>query len=171
MAEINISKWKKFRVGDYFKGFRGTSRKMQTLEKGNTPIIAAARYNQGVAGYYNVPAEYENALTISCNGVGCGSTFYHDYPFAITGDAIVLESIQDIPNGAMPFLAAVFDKFFCEKYSYTDKCSAEKAEAELIDLPSTVNETPDWQYMENYMNDIMKHSEQSLESLRSILNV
>ena len=163
---IDISAWKEFRVGNYFHGIRGTSRKMQELDDGLTPIIAAARYNQGIAGYYNVPSEYENAITISCNGVGCGSTYYHDYPFAITGDAIVLENIGKVPQGALHFIASVYDAYFSRKYSYADKCSADKAEAELIALPATSDGQPDWDYMESYMKAVMEESEKALSNLK-----
>ncbi|WP_277294006.1 restriction endonuclease subunit S [Streptococcus hyointestinalis] len=166
MAKIDTSGWKEFRVGDYFHGIRGTSRKMQGLDEGETPVIAAARYNQGIAGYYDVPSEYENAITISCNGVGCGSTYYHDYPFAITGDAIVLENIGNVPIGALHFIASVYDAYFSRKYSYTDKCSADKAEAECILLPATSDGSPDWDYMESYMKAVMKESEASFESMK-----
>ena len=167
---IDISKWKEFRVGDFFHGIRGTSRKMQTLDSGNTPIIAAARYNQGIAGFYDVPAEFENAITISCNGVGCGSTFYHDYPFAITGVAIVLENIGNVPQGALFFIASVYDAFFTRKYSYADKCSASKAEAEKVKLPATSDGQPDWAYMESYMKKIMEKAQKSLEDFKKIEN-
>lgn len=163
---IDTSSWKEFRVGDLFHGVRGTSCKMQELNEGETPVIAAARYNQGIAGYYDVPLEYENAITISCNGVGCGSTYYHDYPFAITGDAIVFENIGNVPIGALHFIASVYDVYFSRKYSYTDKCSADKAEAECILLPATSEGQPDWDYMESYMKAVMEESEKSLENLR-----
>lgn len=164
---IDTSKWKEFRVGEYFHGIRGKSRKMQSLDEGDTPIIAAARYNQGIAGYYDVPADYENAITISCNGVGCGSTYYHEYPFAITGDAIVLDNIGNVPQGALMFIAAVYDAFFRRKYSYGDKCSADKAEAEMVKLPATPDGLPDWDYMESYMKSVMEESEANIENLRS----
>lgn len=163
---IDISNWKEFRVGDYFHGIRGTSRKLQVLNNGDTPVIAAARYRQGIAGYYDIPSEYENAITISCNGVGCGSTYYHDYPFAITGDAIVLENRGNVPQGALHFLAAVFDAHFSRIYSYGNKCSADKAEEETVKLPARVDGRPDWDYMESYMKAVMEESEKSLENLK-----
>lgn len=165
---IDTSSWKEFRVGDFFHGVRGTSRKMQELNEGKTPVIAAARYNQGIAGYYDVPSEYENAITISCNGVGCGSTYYHDYPFAITGDAIVLENIGNVPIGALHFIASVYDVYFSRKYSYADKCSADKAEAECILLPATSDGQPDWDYMESYMKAVMEESEKKIENLKKV---
>lgn len=164
---IDVSEWGAFRVGDYFQGIRGISRKMQELNKGQTPIIAAARYNQGIPGFYDVPSEYENAITISCNGVGCSSTYYHDYPFAITGDAIVLENIGNVPISALHFIVSVHDAYFTRKYSYTDKCSANKAEAEMVALPATSDGQPDWQYMEDYMKSIMDQSEKVIKCLNT----
>lgn len=167
MSKIDTSGWEEFRVGDLFTAVRGKSRKMQTLDNGNVPVIAAARSNQGIAGYYDVPVEYENHITISCNGVGCGSTFYHDYPFAITGDAIVLLEKQDMSAKVKEFITAIYDAYFNQYYSYGEKCSADKAEAECILLPSTPSGFPDWNYMENYMKKVFRESESRLENLRA----
>ena len=167
MNKIDITKWKKFRVGDFFIATRGTTIKMQSLDNGSIPIIAAARYNCGIAGFYNIKPQYRNSITISCNGVGCGSTYYHDYEFAITGDAIVLQDKISIPNGAKVFIATVYDKYFNSKYSYTDKCSAAKVEAEMIALP-TKSDKPDWEYMESYMKNIMQESERDIKNLQNI---
>lgn len=169
MAKLEIKNWKSYKVGDLFSATRGISFKMQGLDYGEIPVIAAARYNHGVAGYYKVKPMYKNAITISCNGVGCGSTYYHDYEFAMTGDAIVLLDKINIPDGAKPFIAAVYDKYFNSKYSYGDKCSADRAEAEIIRLPSK-NNNPDWEYMESYMRNIIQESEQNIENLRNINN-
>lgn len=160
MSKIDTSKWKEYKVGDFFKVIRGTSRKMQTLEEGNVPIIAAARYNQGIAGFYNVSEEYENAITISCNGVGCGSAFYHDYPFAITGDAAVLVNKGKVPLQSIQYLATVLDTHFSNKYSYTDKCSPQIIEEETILLPSKEEYEPNWDYMESFMKKIMEEMEE-----------
>lgn len=167
MAKLEIKNWKGYKVGDLFSATRGISFKMQGLDYGEIPVIAAARYNHGVAGYYKVKPMYKNAITISCNGVGCGSTYYHDYEFAMTGDAIVLLDKINIPDGAKPFIASVYDKYFNSKYSYGDKCSADRAEAEIIRLPSK-NNNPDWEYMESYMRNIIQESEQKIENLRNI---
>lgn len=169
MAKLEIKNWKSYKVGDLFSATRGISFKMQGLDYGEIPVIAAARYNHGVAGYYKVKPMYKNAITISCNGVGCGSTYYHDYEFAMTGDAIVLLDKINIPDGAKPFIASVYDKYFNSKYSYGDKCSADRAEAEIIRLPSK-NNNPDWEYMESYMRNIIQESEQNIENLRNINN-
>lgn len=168
MAKIEMSTWKEFRVGDLFTATRGRSRYMQVLGEGNVPVIAAGRSNQGIAGYYDVTVEYENAITISCNGVGCGSTYYHDYPFAITGDAIVLQDVNPLSANVKRFISTVYDSYFTARYSYAEKCSPDKAMSELIKLPATLTGEPDWDYMDNYMSNMTKTTETVFENLMQI---
>lgn len=165
---MNIDNWKEFKVGELFDATRGKSRRMQILEDGDIPLIAAARNNRGIAGTYNIDAEYENAITVSCNGVGCGSTFYHNYPFSITGDAIVLEEKQDMSDYIKQFIASIIDASFTNKYSYEEKCSADKAKNETILLPATPSGDPDWVYMEAYMKEMEEKAKERLDRLEEI---
>lgn len=153
MSKIDTSHWQEFCIGSYFTAERGSVKKLQNLEKGYTPVIAAARSRQGVAGFYSVPSPYCDKLTISCNGVGCGSTFYHDYPFNVNGDAIVLKEKVKMTKEVKMFLACVLDGYFSRKYSYEEKCSPEKALKEVIKLPFK-DGVPDWHYMEMYMRGV-----------------
>lgn len=153
MSKIDTINWSEFCIGDYFTAERGSVKKLQTLEKGSTPVIAAARSRQGVAGFYSVAAPYCDKITISCNGVGCGSTFYHDYPFNINGDALVLIEKIKMSREVKMYLASVFDGYFSRKYSYEEKCSPEKALKEVIKLPFK-DGSPDWHYMEMYMRGV-----------------
>lgn len=163
--KIDVSGWGEFQVGELFDATRGKSRRMQILEDGDIPLIAAARNNRGIAGTYNIDAEYENSITVSCNGVGCGSTFYHSYPFSITGDAIVLEEKQDMSDYIKQFIASIIDASFTNKYSYEEKCSADKAKNETILLPVTSAGDPDWAYMEQYMREMEEKAKSRIEKL------
>lgn len=171
MRVIDTRHWKPYRLGTYFEPSRGTVKKLQSLNKGNTPVVAAARSKQGVAGFYDVPALYCNKITVSCNGVGCGSTFFHDYPFNINGDATVLEEKIAIPPKAMLFLACVLDKIFSVKYSYEEKCSPDKLREETINLPSTPDGEPDWYYMEMYMRGVEAIVKNKLDLLSEFRNM
>lgn len=162
---IDVSGWGEFKVGELFDATRGKSRRMQILEDGDIPLIAAARNNRGIAGTYNTDAEYENSITVSCNGVGCGSAFYHNYPFSITGDAIVLEEKKDMSDYIKQFIASIIDASFTNKYSYEEKCSADKAKNETILLPVTSAGDPDWAYMEQYMREMEEKVRERLEKL------
>lgn len=169
MKKIDTKQWQDFRVGDLFSIERGKVKKLQILKEGNIPVIAAARSNQGVAGYYDVDAPYNNQITISCNGVGCGSTFYHNYPFNVNGDAVVLKEKQKIPERARYFISCMLDGVFTRKYSYAEKCSPEKATEEIIKLPIIAKDLPDWEYMENYMLNIEQRVKSSIVLINSIL--
>lgn len=152
--KIDTQKWGGYRIGDLFDIERGKVKGLQQKETGIVPVIAAARQNQGIAGFYNVEPLFENKITISCNGAGCGSTFYHPYKFNINGDAIVLSEKMEISDSVKQFIACILDATFIKKYSYEEKCSADKAKNEVIKLPTTVDGRPDWDYMEKYTKDI-----------------
>lgn len=164
-CEIDVKQWKEFKVGELFELHRGTSRIMRELEDGDIPLIASARFNSGIAGYYNVPAEYDNAITVSLNGAGCGSTIYHAGTFAITGDAMVLIPKQDITPFAKMYVSTIYDSYFTTNYSYADKCSPEKASQDCIKLPATSDGQPDWEYMDKYMSQIMDEEREYAEKL------
>ena len=152
---IDTSAWKAFKVGDLFDIVRGTSRIMRDLRSGSTPLIAAARAEQGVAGYFDIKSEYADAITVSCNGAGCGSTFFHKGEFAITGDASVLLAKGNVSELALLFIASVFDSRFTSIYSYAEKCGPAVLLNSDVMLPATSDGAPDWAYMEQYMKDVM----------------
>ena len=168
MSEMDVSAWKSFRVGDLFDVIRGKSRVMRNLMDGDTSLIAAARANQGVAGTYDLDAEYHDSITVSCNGAGCGSAYYHDGEFAITGDAVVCVTKEDVSKFVKMFITAVFDKCFSKKFSYAEKCGPAVLSDEFVKLPATPVGTPDWDYMENYMRQVMEKEEAFASQLESL---
>lgn len=163
--KIDTSKWGDFRVGDLFDAERGKVKNLQALELGDTPVITAARANQGVAGNYNIPHIFENRVTVSCNGA-CGSTFYHPYKFNINSDAIVLTELNPMADRIKQFIACILDSFLTRKYSYEEKCSVDKVKAEIIKLPIDSQGNPDWQYMEDYMRKIEEKAKTCIKLLK-----
>lgn len=167
MGKIDTSGWKKFRVGELFAAERGKVKNIQPLCPGETPIIAAGAYNQGIAGMYEIDSAYENRITISCNGAGCGSTFYHPYKFNVNGDAITLIEKNSMSDKAKSFIACILNGAFTRKYSYEEKCSPQKALDEIVRLPTTHNGDPDWAYMESYMASLETKVAESLTLLQA----
>lgn len=165
---VDVKNWKRFRLGDFFEIERGTSRVMRDLLEGDVPIIAAARAEQGVAGFYDVQAEYSDEITVSCNGVGCGSVFYHRGSFAITGDSAVMKSRFVFSENTKLFIAAVCDSLFSVKYSYAEKCNPIGLSDELIFLPAMSDGAPDWAYMDAHMSEIMQKEEAYASHLASL---
>ena len=171
MGKIDTAQWGAFTVGTLFEAVRGKVNGLQTQDEGNIPVIAAARTKQGVAGYYNVSAPFSNKITVSCNGVGCGSTFYHPYSFNINGDAIVLTELQPMTYKIKQFIACMLDGVLMRKYSYEEKCSPDKVKTEIIKLPVGAEGNPDWQYMEDYMRNLETTVSDSLTKLLSVKEV
>ena len=167
MGKIDTSGWKEFRVGELFAAERGKVKNIQPLCPGETPIIAAGAYNQGIAGMYEIDSAYENRITISCNGAGCGSTFYHPYKFNVNGDAITLIEKSSMSDKAKSFIACILNGAFTRKYSYEEKCSPQKALDEIVRLPSAPDGAPDWAYMESYMANLEAKVAESLTLLQA----
>ncbi len=170
MSKVDTKEWKEFKVWELFDAKRGKSLQLQKIKEWNIPIIAAAGYNQWIAWYYEIQAEYENKITVSCNWVWCGSTFYHDYPFTINWDAIVLLEKIEISDYSKKFITSVLHKLLSNKYSYEEKCSWDKAKEEYIKLPIDSEWNPDRVYMESYMKNIEEKCKQSLEELQWVRN-
>lgn len=167
MGKIDTSGWKEFRVGELFAAERGKVKNIQPLCPGETPIIAAGAYNQGIAGMYEIDSAYENRITISCNGAGCGNTFYHPYKFNVNGDAITLIEKSSMSDKAKSFIACILNGAFTRKYSYEEKCSPQKALDEIVRLPATPDGAPDWAYMESYMANLETKVAESLTMLQA----
>lgn len=170
MGKIDTSGWKEFLVGELFAAERGKVKNIQPLCPGETPIIAAGAYNQGIAGMYEIDSAYENRITISCNGAGCGSTFYHPYKFNVNGDAITLSEKSSMSDKAKSFIACILNGAFTRKYSYEEKCSPQKALDEIVRLPATPDGAPDWAYMESYMANLETKVAKSLTLLHAAKN-
>ena len=165
--KVDTREWGEFRVGELFDAERGKVKNIQPLTPGATPIIAAGAYNQGSAGMYEIDSAYKNRITVSCNGAGCGSTFYHPYEFNVNGDAITLIEKKCMPDRAKQFVACILNATFTRKFSYEEKCSPQKALAEVMRLPIDKTGQPDWAYMEEYMRKVERKTEGMLNQFVS----
>lgn len=165
--KVDTREWGEFRVGELFDAERGKVKNIQPLTPGATPIIAAGAYNQGIAGMYAIDSAYKNRITVSCNGAGCGSTFYHPYEFNVNGDAITLIEKKCMPDRAKQFVACILNATFTRKFSYEEKCSPQKALAEVMRLPIDKTGQPDWAYMEEYMRKVERKTEGMLNQFVS----
>lgn len=169
MRKIDISKWKEFAVCELFSDLqRGSMPIFRNLDKGNTPVIAASMFNQGITGYYNVEAVFQNRITVSLNGVGSGYFAYHNYSFAANSDCGILIERVSLNMWTAMFLCAVLNKIGAN-YGYEEKVTKSKLLAEKIKLPSTSEGTPDWQYMENYIRQIEKLQRRNLQLINGLL--
>ena len=168
MRKIDITKWKAFYIYELFSDLqRGSMPIFRNLERGTTPVIAASMFNQGITGYYDVKPVFQNRITVSLNGVGSGYFAFHNYGFAANSDCGVLIEKHPLNMWTALFLCAVLNKIGAN-YGYEEKVTKSKLFAEIIKLPATSDDLPDWQYMENYMYQLEQQKRQCLQLINNL---
>lgn len=85
----------------------------------------------------------------------------------MNGDAITLIEKKYMPDRAKQFVACILNATFTRKFSYEEKCSPQKALAEVMRLPIDKTGQPDWAYMEEYMRKVERKTEGMLNQFVS----
>lgn len=149
-VELNVKKWKEFKVEDLFIVERGKINNITGLAKGDCPIVSAYGENQGIAFFADEEPRYSNCLTASMNGSKTGYVTYHGYGFNANADCGVLipKFNMDIYTGL--FIATVM-KQFSYKYIYGRKLTKTRLNSEIIKLPVNRIGKIDLEYMRRYM--------------------
>ena len=161
MTQIDTSKWGKFRVGDLFETFHGERLKKSDRIEGSTPFVTAGSENQGVADYIVAEKKYSNAITIDM----FGNCFYHDGTL-FGDDNIYFLISNNISKYSKLFITTIINSTLKEKYSFSHQFRQKDLDTLAINLPSTPDNFPDWQYMEDYMKEITKLAAKRVEKLK-----
>ena len=97
-----------------------------------------------------------------------GNAYYQEENFFVTAhghvNVLLPKHILDVYTGT--FLASTIRAMFFDKYGFNEMCTLKVLKAESIKLPITSTGEPDWQYMEDYMKQIMDKSEQTISKLQ-----
>ena len=170
---IDIKNWKRFRIGDLFnihptKAYKLTNAKL--LDGGSNPVVANSAYNNGIGGYSTQkPTEKGNMVTFS-DTVDANTIFYQSKDFIGYPHVQGLYPTQYVNNWnkyTYQFFISVFRKIAITKgFDYGNKFRRDIASNLIVKLPITMDEHPDWVYMESYMKKIMEESEKSLKNLK-----
>ena len=157
MNKINIDNWKEYRIGDIFEISRPIARSSQNYEDGDIPYVASGSFNNGVQGYYCKKSENDidigNCITVSPVD---GYAFYQKDDFLGRGGAgssiiILRNSNLNINNGR--FICTVIRRA-CNKWNYSNMGNKDTLADTIIKLP-TMNNEPDWNYMSDFMENII----------------
>ena len=143
-------------MSDLFKINSSNDPLVSELDLGSTPHIASTKSNNGVIQYVNLPpTNPKNVLTVNRGG-SVGGAFYQKQPFLATPvDVRILIPKFEINQYIGMFLSTILRK---EKYrfNYTRKMGTARLEKSQIKLPATPKGKPDWQFMENCVESVMK---------------
>lgn len=169
-TKINVSNWGDFIVGELFDVKRPSARSQSDYGTGDVPFVASGNYNNGIIKYCE-PKKDEvldegNCITVSPLD---GSSFYQRDAFlgrGGAGSAIILLYNNNLNLFRGLFISSAIRNQLT-KYSYNNQLSSSIIIKEKIKLPITPKGTPDWEYMENYMQQVEERVQNILYCMKN----
>lgn len=154
MRNLDELRWGQFHIGDIFSVERPSARSKDDYEEGDVPFVASGAINNGVMKCCK-PKDNEK-LDKPCITVSPvdGSAFYQAYDFLGRGGAgssvlLLRSDHNELLSGQ--FVSRMISQT-CSKYTYGHMGNKESIKREIIQLPATDDDLPDYRYMTNYTN-------------------
>ncbi|MCL2086296.1 MAG: restriction endonuclease subunit S [Oscillospiraceae bacterium] len=144
--------WGEFRIGDLFDNIQQGSRlkKLDQID-GDLPFIMAGTTNTGLVKYVgntDVRSFSENSITIDI----FGNVFYRNYKYAAGDDTGVYRCEKEpLSREVMLYYCTTLELALLGKFSFGKKLRSSQSHDMLVTLPTTLNNTPDFAYMERYI--------------------
>lgn len=169
---LEEKKWGEFLIGNLFYISRPAARSKDDYSSGDVPFVASGAINNGVikccVSHEDEELDKGNCITVSPVD---GSTFYQPMNFLGRGGAgssiLLLKSKSDELNLLTGQFMAKMIQHTCSKYTYGRMGNKDTIKRERIMLPITSKGEPDYDYMEQYSQNMMlKKYNQYLSFLR-----
>ena len=176
---IDVNDWGKFRIDDLFdkltlKCLKSDFNKSidcseEYTKEFSLPLTNAKHFNNGIQ-FYGRPEDWESAemtIDIVSNGaIATGDVYAQPQRTGVLWDSYLIKCKYDIKSElVLQYMACVIQRCIKQFFGWDDKCTWDKVKYQFIKLPITSTGEPDWQYMENYMRDIMTKSENAINNL------
>lgn len=174
--ELNDREWCVFLIGDLFSVKRPPARNKDNYEVGDIPFVASGSVNNGVMKCCK-PLEDEKLDEAGCITVSPvdGSAFYQPYPFLGRGGAgssILMLYADNMNLYSGQFIAKMISNTCACKYTYGHMGNKDGIKRERIMLPIDENNNPDYQFMEDYVKELMaRKREQYLDYCKEQLKI
>lgn len=152
-GKMKAYKWKEFFIEDVGTIMAGKDIYDRERLEGGTPYVTATALQNGIGYFVGNTNETlsEGHISVNRNG-SVGYAFYHPYKALFGNDT----------RRVIPYCNNKWARFFLtrsitqqkDKYGYGLKLGTERLKKQLIMLPVTPKDEPDYEYMENYMREI-----------------
>jgi len=125
-----------FEIKALFTVQSGDFHSLDELDVGDVPLISCGDLNNGLIGYFDVPAanQYSHAITVAYNGSWPLTTKFHPYSFGAKDDVAVLTPIEPMSDAMLLYVGAMLNRMVW-RYSYGRKCFKAKLQNVEIRLP------------------------------------
>lgn len=166
---IEIQHWGSFRLGDLFDIVKGSRLTKADMREGNIRYIGASSFNNGITAYIGNDEQLHpaNTLTVCYNGSDIGRTFYQTEPYWATDDVNVMYPKFEMNEDIALFFAPII-KYVGGLHEYDDKWKLDDMKKDVIKLPIKVNGTPDFAYMESYIQKTRTIAMERISILQSL---
>ena len=129
--KLNIIKWDKIKISDYFEIVDIKPLKVSECENGEYPLISSSKVNNGICNFINTYSIEGDFISVAISG-SVGYSFYQSNKFSITSDIILLKPLKEIDYSLM---AILLTEHLHSKYSYTNELTNQKLMNEIINVP------------------------------------
>lgn len=166
---IDVSGWGEFDITELFDmSLPKGDLQVKKVEDGDIPLITPSNFNNGmiqrISEHSKSTLYDKGSLTVDM----FGNAYYQEEDFFVTAhghvNVLIPKMVLNVYTGT--FLASTIRTMFFDKYGFNEMCTQKVLKAESIWLPVTSTGKPDWQYMEDYMKNIMDKSEQIISDLQ-----
>lgn len=160
--KLEKSIWKSFKLTDIFVIEKGERLTEANRISGETPLITASSYNNGIAcfidknSFKNKKSLFHKKITIDM----FGNVFYHNYHYFSDDNIHTLifnEELKiDFNDYICIFLVAILKKI-SSKYGFGRQVRLHRLNKEIISLPADSKGHPDWEFMSKYIYNQSKN--------------
>lgn len=153
IPSIDPTSWQPFELQQLFDIRKGKRLTKANMTSGDTPFIGSTDSNNGVtATIGQQPNHCSNTISVAYNG-SVAEAFYQPVPFWATDDVNVLYPRFKMTPSIALFLITLIKR---EKYrfNYGRKWHLERMNISSILLPVKSDNTPDWSFMEFYIQSL-----------------
>lgn len=153
---LEEKKWGEFFITELFSGIQRGKRLIKYNQiDGSTPYVSSTSFNNGVDNYIsnnsNVRKSYD-CLTIANSG-SVGASFYHPYEFVASDHVTCLKN--DKMNKYIYLFITTLTNRLSEKYNFNREINDRRILREKIILPINEKNEPDYDYMEQYIKNLI----------------
>lgn len=156
LPDLKSVKWKAFYINEIFTISAGKRLTKADMDNGNIPFVGATDSHNGITNWIATPNSSfdRNVLGVNYNG-SVVENFYHAYGCVFSDDVkrLHLKNHSDNKYILLFFKTVILQQKI--KYTYGYKFNGQRMERQKILLPTDVQETPDYHYMEQYGRKIM----------------
>lgn len=155
IPNLSEKRWQVFNINQIFPFIqRGKRLKKENHKLGNIPYISSTMMNNGLDNFISNKEgkKFNNCITIANSG-SVGASFYHQYEF-IGSDHITALKNDKFNKYIYLFLTTIVSRIG-NKYSFNREINDFRISNEKILLPVNEYGNPDYEYMEQYIKNIM----------------